>query len=160
MNNLKPGLDRGHTLAGSLGISVEDKRRGGGGWRRGWGGLARHSLRSNSRCSRVFWTGEIRMFCPKLTITTVALQGEAGVEMAWLVDLAHRSFTLFPSVKSTQFSGCSRCQFLVQTCTWDPWTSSPKKGWGMAWPVGWPGPPEARGVPGLKTVSLSPSSAL
>ena len=26
MNNLKPGLDRGHTLAGSLGISVEDKR--------------------------------------------------------------------------------------------------------------------------------------
>ena len=40
MNNLKPGLDRGHTLAGSLGISVEDKRgegeageeAGGQGW--------------------------------------------------------------------------------------------------------------------------------
>ena len=77
MNNLKPGLDRGHTLAASLGISVEDK--GGGGWRRGWGrgGLARQSLGHNSRCSRVLKTGVIRICCPNLRIPTVALLGEA-----------------------------------------------------------------------------------
>ena len=41
MNNLKPGLDRGHTLAGSLGISVEDKRgEGEAGEEAGVGGMA------------------------------------------------------------------------------------------------------------------------
>ena len=49
MNNLKPGLDRGHTLAGSLGISVEDKRGEGEAEKRlgGRDGLARQSLRPN-----------------------------------------------------------------------------------------------------------------
>ena len=37
MNNLKPGLDRGHTLAASLGISVEDKGGGEAGGEAGVG---------------------------------------------------------------------------------------------------------------------------
>ena len=117
MNNLKPGLDRGHTLAGAVLGLVRTRGRGPG---RLALGLARHSLRPKSRCSGVVRTSVTKICCPNLTIRTYNTQApttiiitsmtivssamvssKSGRLMAWPVLFAWPAKGHYPSYPST-----------------------------------------------------------